>query len=180
MKQIKIIITGAQCSGKSSLIRELAKEFECLNETALEIFRDNDKLVLDKNNFKEFNGKLTKRQIQKETDANNKIVFLDRSLIDQLLFCNEYKIITPNSTYENIKSAKYTIVFFLQMLAKELWNKTESDKPRHNTYEEGARRGERLLEIYKQFDIPIIVIPVRSVKERAEMIKKELKARGLL
>jgi len=166
----KIVIGGGQGSGKTSVLNELKKEFYCINEATSYLIGKG--YVPEEHTFLEFQNEITKKQKELENSANTELVFLDRCLIDTILYLEEEKLEVPEELLQDIKNANYTQVFFLEMLPEKYWVMPAHKQPRVTDYEKGTKRTKQLLRIYNRFYIPIKLIPVMSLEARVEIIKK--------
>jgi predicted ATPase len=166
----KIIIGGGQGSGKTSIIHELKKEFCCIEEAASYLIKSG--FLPEEHSFLEFQNQVVAKQKEMEQTANSKIVFLDRSLIDTLLYLKEEGLTPTPELLNDIKKANYSQVLFLEGLPEKYWAMPAHKKPRITNYTKGIERTKRLLEIYEQFGIKIKKIPVAPIEERIKMIKK--------
>jgi len=168
----KIVIGGGQCSGKTTILNELRKEFCCVNE-ATSYLIDNG-FIPEEHSFEEFQNKVIEKQKELESFACEKIVFLDRCLIDTILYLEEENQEIPKKLIEDIKNANYTHIFFLEMLPEKYWGVPAHKKPRVTTYKKGKERTKKLLKIYQRFDIPINQIPVAPLEKRIILIKETM------
>ncbi len=166
----KIIIGGGQGSGKTSIITELKKEFCCIEEATSYLIEKG--FLPEEHSFIEFQNQVVKKQKEMEQKTNSKIVFLDRCLIDTILYLEEEKLEVPEELLQDIKNANYSQVLFLEELPKKYWAMPAHKKPRITTYAKGIERTKKLLKIYEKFGIKITKIPVAPIEERIEMIKK--------
>ena len=169
----KIIIAGGQGSGKTTVLHELKKEFYCIEEAASYLIDSG--YVPKEHSFEEFQNAIIKKQKEMESKANFEIIFLDRCMIDTILYLNEEGQEVPSELLEDIKNANYTEVLFLEMLPEKYWAMPAHKKPRITTYEKGIARTKKLFEIYHNFDIPITKIPVLPIDERVKLIKEIVK-----
>lgn len=171
----KIIISGPQCSGKTTLINELSKEFFIVKESAASIIFE-ERVLPSQENFLDFQEKVfeTQKKNEAQIPKNNRVVFLDRSHVDQIIYYKEKNITPPKKLAREIKKSNYSAVIFLEIMPKEYWTKTINGKPKFCSYEMGAERGKRLLAEYKAQKIPLFILPVMSVQERAKKVKEIL------
>jgi predicted ATPase len=166
----KIIIGGGQGSGKTSIIHELKKEFCCIEEASSYLIKSG--FVPKEHSFLEFQNQVVLKQKEMEQKVNSKIVFLDRSLIDTILYLEEEGLTPTPELLNDITNANYSQVLFLEGLPEKYWNMPAHKKLRITTYAKGIERTKRLLEIYKRFGIKITTIPIAPIEKRIKMIKK--------
>ena len=168
----KIILAGGQGSGKTTILNELKKEFYCIEEATSYLIDDG--FTPEEHSFEEFQNAVIKKQKEMEQKAHGKIVFLDRCMIDTILYLNEEGRDVPSELLEDIKNANYTYVFFLEVLQEKYWAMPAHKKPRITTYKKGVARTKKLLDIYLSFDIPLKKIPVLPIEERIKIIKETI------
>ena len=168
----KIVISGGQGSGKTTVLNELKKDFICIEESTSYLIESG--YVPEEHSFMDFQNKVVAKQKEMEDTNTNNLVFLDRCLIDTILYLEEEGEEVSKELLQNISDAKYSQVFFLEALPKKYWPLPAHKKPRLTSYEKGIERSKKLLSIYQRFDIPLTIIPVLEINERINFIKKEI------
>ena len=168
----KIVIGGGQGSGKTTVLNGLKKDFTCIEESTSYLIESG--YVPEEHSFMDFQNKVVVKQKEMEGSVSEKIVFLDRCLIDTILYLEEEELDVPEELLQDIKNANYAQVFFLEALPKKYWPMPAHKKPRLTSYENGIERSKKLLSIYQRFDIPLTTIPVLEISKRVKFIKNEI------
>ena len=168
----KIVIGGGQGSGKTTMLNELKKEFACIEEPTSYLIENG--YVPEEHSFMKFQNKVVAKQKEMEKTNTSDLVFLDRCLIDTILYLEEEGEIVSKELLQDIADAKYSRVFFLEALPKKYWPMPAHKKPRLTSYEKGIDRSKKLLLIYQRFDIPLTIIPVLEINDRINFIKNEI------
>lgn len=166
----KVVITGGACSGKSSIITELEKRgFIVLKEVAKEIHnRRKNFILINEEHFKRqkiiFDTQLN-NEINAKKNYRQKIVFLDRSLIDAIFYFDFFNWQFPKAVSSiNLKN-KYDFVFSLEQLSfKKQGFRIEEDE------EEAKRIHVALLNYYKNLGYNLIHVPIMNINDRIEFI----------
>lgn len=170
----KYIITGPSCSGKSTLIQELeARGFSVIKELAKSHILEQKEKGIDEPWLREdFQPALLNLQFEQESkipeDAN--IIFLDRGVHDIVAFFEHRQQQVPEELAKKIKDYKYEKVFFLEQLNffdKEGF-RAEKDASEAKSISKLIRKN------YENSGHKIITVPAISVKERADLIVKNL------
>ncbi len=170
----KYIITGPSCAGKSTLVHELeARGFHVIKEVAKSyIIEQKEKGNSEPWLSKDFQPAMLRLQIENESriPENASIVFLDRGVPDTLAFFEHRKQKVPAELAEKAKNHRYEKVFFLEPLTffdKEGF-RVEKDK------DEAKVISKLIKKAYEKHGHEIIIVPAVSVKERADLIVKNL------
>jgi predicted ATPase len=170
----KYIITGPSCAGKSTLVHELeARGFHVIKEVAKSyIIEQKEKGNSEPWLSKDFQPAMLRLQIENESriPENADIIFLDRGVHDVIAFFEHRKQKVPKELHSKIKNHKYEKVFFLEPL-------TFFDKEGFRVEKDGdeAKIISRLIKkAYEKDGHEIIIVPAVSVKERADLIVKNL------
>jgi predicted ATPase len=170
----KYIITGPSCAGKSTLVQELeARGFHVVKEIAKSyIIEQKEKGNSEPWLSKDFQPALLKLQFEHESripeDAS--VVFLDRGVHDVLAFFEHRKQKIPEELNSKIKNHRYEKVFFLEPLTffDNEGFRVEKDK------DEAKVISKLIKKAYEKHGHEIITVPAVSVKERADLIVKNL------
>ena len=123
--------------------------------------------------FKEFNRRLLRRQVENESRIpfSIDVVILDRSLLGLAAYWRNHELLPMEELFERISLVGYTHVFFLDTLPECYWNQTRNGYPRKQTYQEALSFSKLLLEVHKGFNVSLKQIPViEPVEERADYI----------
>jgi len=167
------VITGGPSSGKTTILKELAKLGYLIYPEAARVFIDREmakgkSLEEIRGNEAEFQEKVFKIKVEIEKSApKDEIVFFDRAIPDSIAY---YQIcgLDPKEVLKLCKRKRYRKIFFLEQLPLEQdYARTEDKK----TIE---RLNKLLKESYKKLGYEVIKIPAMSVKDRLERILKEI------
>lgn len=172
----KIVITGGPCSGKSTLVGELAgRGHAVVYEVAAEVFRGRrvkDHTQLSADEMLSVQREIAEMQMQREASIRrDEEFFLDRSMIDNLAY-HKIRGLPIDPRYKAFVLAnKYDAVFFLQMIQPY-----EKDGVRVEDEQTAMRLGEAVYRMYIDFDYePIRLSSDDGVKRRVSIIEDYLK-----
>ncbi len=112
---MKIVIVGAQCVGKTTLVNDLKKHVNLpvLQEVALKMIKEGYKL--DQNVTVETEYEILKRQVQLEESQDDYLA--DRCLIDLLAYVNvlfEYEDELLLSITAELMKSNYDLILFIE------------------------------------------------------------------
>jgi len=157
----KFTITGGPSTGKTSIIKELKKEFIVFPEIAREILKN-----------KEYNQKVQEEILQEQinqlnrADKLDKIVFFDRGIPDSLAYFKYHNFPISKEMLNVIKNKKhYELVFFLDFAPYQ------KDEIRKETKEQAEKIHRLIYQAYENLGYKIIKVPLMSVEKRVEFIK---------
>lgn len=176
---MKVVVTGAPHSGKSTLLAELARRgHRTVPEAALGVI---DALtgvagVLGQAAWRRawpaaFEELVSRRQRLLEAEAGpgtgTALVFLDRSLVDVLAYSRLLGIEPPAGVRDDIARAGYDRVFLLDLVVP-FSARSESGR----TSDEARARATHalLLETYRSVGLEPQAIPLAPVTERADRL----------
>ena len=163
------VITGAPCSGKTSVISELARlGYRVVQETARayideELERGRDLLQIKADPLP-FERMILNRKIEIESALpDSEIIFLDRAIPDSIAYF-ELEGLDPEEPRSKSREFRYASVFLMDRL------RFETDRVRTET-DRMAATLDRLLETsYVELGYPVVRVPVLSVKKRCRFI----------
>jgi predicted ATPase len=174
------VITGAACSGKTTLIKQLAGEgYQIVPETAREYFereiargRTIDEIREDGKAIQLgiFDLQLRVEQGLLPSQAN----FLDRALPDSLTFHRIFGI-NPNEILRECFNFRYASVFILDRLP---FLRSQALGPEDDT--SSFFLDDWLARDYLTLGYPIVRVPVLSPEERLEFVLEKLSEQGLI
>jgi len=168
------VITGGPSSGKTTVLKELAKLGYIIYPEAARVFIDKEmkkgkSLKEIRRNEAEFQRKVLKIKIEVEKAASkDKIVFFDRAIPDSIAY---YQIagLDPKEVLKFCQEKKYKKIFFLEQLP------FDQDYARIENGKTIEKLNKLLKESYKNLGYEVITIPAMSVKERVQKILSEIK-----
>ncbi len=164
------IITGSPGAGKTTIINKLSQmgytTFPEVTRPYIEgQLKKGKTLEQLRKNQKEFDEEILRIRIELEKNLpQDKLVFLDRSILDSIAFQKLYLDIKEYD--KSVCPYKYKKVFFIEMLP----NYPKNDPIRREDIESSKKVGELLIETYKEFGMDVIRIPFGSVEERIKLI----------
>jgi len=173
------VITGAPCSGKSTLINQLANYgFQTVPEPGRQYFerelasgRTIEAIRADV--VRCLNGIVDLTiEIECGLDAN-KVVFLDRGYPDTLAFCRAYGL-NPNEFLSDCFHHRYASVFLLDRFP------VEQDGVRTEDDATAALIDEWLPRDYSALGYGVVKVPVLSIQERLVFVLERLSEQGLI
>ena len=169
------VITGAPCSGKTTLIELLEKRgYKVVYETA-RIYIDNElakgKTIEEiRQNELEFQKKVLRMKINTEKKLSpEEIIFFDRGLPDTEAYFKLHNFKIDDFVNKAIKKSMYKKIFLLELIKhKKDYARTENQKQQ--------KLLQLLLEkVYKKLNFPIIKVPkMIHKKERLKFILNNL------
>ena len=167
------VITGAPCSGKTSVIDELAKKgYETVPEAARayieeELSKGRSLMQLKKNKSVFERHILHLKKATEVSLPSDKIIFFDRAIPDSIAY---YKLagLDPSEAIALSKNTFYRKVFLLDRL------QFKRDRVRAEDDMIADKLEALLAKCYCELGYSVIRVPVTSVKNRAETILKEV------
>ena len=107
----KIVITGASCCGKTTVVNELSRlGYKIISEVARDVLKE-----MEGKSTEEKQLTILQRQLLEETYIDslqdNSICFLDRGKIDNYAFCNYFGVTIPQ---EYTTQVDYSAVIILE------------------------------------------------------------------
>ncbi len=172
MSKKKIILTGAPCTGKTSLINELlANGYNCTEEFSRKIIKkemSKKSNALPWKDLLSFSQKLVKyREKTFLENKNNELCFFDRSIIDIIAYLKIENIDIPRNILEMTNKYRYYKTVFFAPVWKEIFKK---DKERKENLKQAIIIEKYLLGEYKKANYKIVFLPKISIKERINFI----------
>lgn len=177
---MKIAITGAPHSGKTTLIKKLSDKFEVVPESAIIVINAIQDLVPHgalawrREYFESFQWLITQKQRELELpyEDSSKIVFLDRGAHDGKAFALKHQSEVPKSAQNIMDSCHYHMVFILDLVLpfdpRSGTGRIETEKDCHEL--------DLLLElVYRREGYEPVRVPLMPVEERVNFILKHLK-----
>ncbi len=167
------VITGAPCSGKTSVIHGLERlGYRVVHEVARayidEELKKGKNLEQIKADGLAFERHILNRKVKIEASlAKDDVVFFDRALPDSIAY---FKIegLNPGEPLEKSKDVRYKKVFLLQRLVFE-------KDPVRSEDEAIAIELDRLIkDSYQMLGYDVVHVPVLSIQERIEFILQRI------
>ena len=167
------VLTGAPCSGKTSVVRSLSKMgFRVVHETAralIEEFLEQGRTLEEiKADELWFEREILRRKVKLESEfPGDETIFLDRAVPDSIAYFRAagFDIKEP---LENSRAVRYVAVFHFERLG------FEKDRVRAEDEKVAERLDGFLMEGYRMLGYEPIIVPVMSVEERAGFILERM------
>ena len=162
----KFIITGGPCTGKTSVINELAKDFKVVPEVGREVLKD---LKPEQRKTFKIQYEIFKKFLEadKKLDGYDGIVFCDMGILCPLAFFRFFGLEFPEKDLEKCKkeSTNYETVFILDPVPFE-----DDDVRKH--INDFKKIQELIKEVYEEYGYEVVRVPLMSVEGRVDFIKK--------
>ncbi|MGV8947206.1 MAG: AAA family ATPase [Lutibacter sp.] len=176
--QTKIVITGGPGTGKSTVIKELAKRnFTCMPEISREITlnaRQNgtEQLFLTKPLL--FSELLLEGRVNQYIEAekkNNDLVFFDRGIPDVHAYMNYISIDYPKTYINTSNFYRYNYIFLMAP-----WEEIYvTDNERYENFEQALAIHNHLERTYISLKYTVIEVPTGTIEERVNFILATIK-----
>lgn len=170
MNTLRIIITGAPGTGKSSLLDLLAKQYPTVEEAARIIIkqelaaRSHD---LPWDDLMAFSKKVIALQHQQYEDFQGKIAFYDRGMPDVFAYLRSQKL-TPT---EEMRKLVHDNPYHTKVFITPPWeNIYANDNERKESFEEAATIHDHLVNIYQELSYELVEIPKLSIEKRLAFV----------
>ncbi len=165
----RFVITGGPCTGKTSLIRELEKEYNVFDETAREVLEGMP--VIYRSTF-EAQYEIFKRQLRQNEEAEGieGIVFFDRGIPDVLSFFRYHGLSIDSELLDESKkeSTNYETVFIPDFVPYE------QDEIRQEEEYVIKKIHDLVVETYSDLSYQVVDVPFMDVQERVDFIKRKI------
>lgn len=174
MKKGRFVITGAPCTGKTTVINEFFRQgFYVIEEPSRRPLEENPKFR-DGSASNEDVDRLQKiiLKIQLKVEANlpkEETIFFDGGIPSCIAFYKIRGMAPPMELIDACKNTQYDRVFIMDRLSKY-----ETDGIRLQTEGTSIKIHQLLYDAYFRFGYKPIRVPVLSPADRAEFIKNNL------
>lgn len=170
----KIILTGAQGTGKTSLLNSFKGKYCTVNEASRKIIIQQQQLgtnITPWGNAKEYNKLVFRQMISDYHIHKSPICFFDRALPDVMAYFKFNHLQVPDYYLHAVK--KYlsnSIVFFFPV-----WESIyKNDKQRLESVADAYTIGKHIRTTYEDLGFNIIEVPKDTVANRQKFILKKL------
>ena len=167
------VITGAPCSGKTTIINALGRNgYMTKAEVARGYIEDGlskGKSISEiRSDEQAFQNLIFFEKLRLEaTLPKQQPIFFDRGLPDSIGYFNFHKL-DASGVLEKSFQVRYKKVFFMERL------KFEKDSVRSETDEDALRLQDLILDAYRQLGYALVHIPVCPASQRLAIILKHL------
>jgi predicted ATPase len=173
MKQKTYVLTGAPCSGKTTLLKCLEeKGFAIIPEVARVVIENEQKTGGNKVPWKDFDGfqkEVMRIQMELESKIKSETAFLDRGMADGITYYLLNNTQPPQELVNLARTNQYTKIFFIEQLP--IYATDESRKEDKVTAD---RIQELIKQTYTSLGYRAISVPPLSVPERLKIIEENL------
>lgn len=165
------VITAGPSAGKSSVVRELnARGYRIGSEGARIVI---DQAVSEGNDIEEYRSTPQYQRDVIEADRrvetnipNDDVVFLDRSLADNIAYANLTDREIPESLHDECRN-RYSCVYLLEQIPfEDDYARTEDEQMAQDLHDE-------LRSVYEHLGYTVVDVPLMPVDERADMIESD-------
>ncbi len=172
IKPGKYVITGAPCTGKTTVINELSKQgYKTMGESSRAALERHPQLrasVASNDDVVKLQRIILDTQIKSEAElGGDETVFLDGGIPSGIAFCRVKRIEPPDELIYASRKIKYDAVFVMDRLPLY-----ETDESRQQTESQSVKLQELIFEVYSELGYSPIKVPAMSPQERVEFIKK--------
>lgn len=161
------VITAGPSSGKSSTLREISSRgYNTMPEAASRFIHQKISEGYDAENIRDefdFQKELIRLNREIESNINGEIVFLDRSLADNIAYMRHQNMGVPENLIEECED-KYDNIFLLERI------EFTDDETRNEDEEEAAEIHKQIRKAYRDLGYAVIDVPVVPIDERADII----------
>lgn len=175
---MEFVITGAPGAGKSTLINYLKqKGYNMLPEIYTTTVEKALAEGTDEQLFSdplEMQCLLIRKQLEAESQLNKKdVVFLDRSIIDIIVFCKDRAINLPQDVLTMAQTSCYDMAFFLEPLPESLYALQLKMRNKYAlcTRDESVKLARLLRNEYEKRGIQCISVPFDTTEKMSMFIE---------
>ena len=172
MNPLRFIITGAPCTGKSTVLNLLkTKGYPTVDEVARQIIKQELAILSNKVPWLDndaFSYLVVEKQIQDYTNTTYPISFFDRGIPDVLAYMNHFN---SKKHFDSIKSIAQKHLYERKVFLFPPWeNIYQTDSERLESFEQSKRIHHELTKIYQELNYNILEMPLCDENERANFI----------
>jgi predicted ATPase len=169
----KYVLTGAPCTGKTTLLNFFAsKGYQSVQEASTIIMKEEK----EKGNPRPWDDLVyfQTRLLNKQLDLESKLdllpcAFVDRGIVDGIAYCKLFKSSPPPILIEKIKQNRYAGIFLLDFLPFYAINSV-----RFESYKVARKIQMLLKEAYESAGYQVIDVPVFEIGIRAEFVLSKI------
>ena len=167
----RIIITGAPCTGKTTILQTLAKMgYSTFDEVAREVIKQElhkGSDVLPWQNINAFSKAVLPFQINNFKKAVEGLNFYDRGILDIAAYQEKSNQAIFEELEKAIKEHRYHEKVFITPPWKEIY---VNDNERKESFEDAMEIHDYLVKVYTENNYQLIEIPKMSLEERLRFV----------
>jgi predicted ATPase len=169
----KYVLTGAPCTGKTTLLNFFAsKGYQAVQEASTIVMKEEK----ERGNPRPWDDLMYFQTIllQKQLELESKLdllpqAFVDRGIVDGIAYCKLFKSNPPPILIEKIKQNRYAGIFMLDFLPFYTL-----DSVRFESYKVARKIQVLLKEAYESFGYHVIQVPALEIGIRAEFVLSKI------
>lgn len=167
------VITGAPCSGKTTLIQALARRGHRVVPETARAYIDlclarGLTLPQIKTDPLGFEQRILLEKVALETSLpKDQLIFMDRAVPDSVAYYR-FEGLDPAEPLRHSRSVRYETIFLMERL------EFEQDAVRSENAEDAARLEVMLAEDYRALGYAVVRVPVMGIDERTEFILRHV------
>src|SRR3989344_375569 len=164
------VVTGGPCSGKTTVLLELAERGFTVIPEAARVYIETElkkgrKLADIRKNELAFQQGILKTKIDLEKKLPpQKTVFFDRAIPDSVAYYRKCGLLNDTELTKAVQKSIYKKVFVFELL------EYSADYARIESKVEAQLLETWLLEAYRALPAPVVYVPRMSVEERAQFV----------
>ncbi|MBT8494355.1 MAG: ATP-binding protein [Deltaproteobacteria bacterium] len=175
---MRVVITGGPCSGKTTLVQELAaRGFATVPEAAMIVIDElnqelgvEEQKVWRRSHLSEFQTRVLRKQLELEASVEadrGQPVFMDRGCLDGLAYCTHFRVEPPAALLAVAEGKRYDQVFVLDTLDDFVFR---SDEGRTSNQETSVALGAALEQTYQGHGYSPIRVAAHPVAARVDLV----------
>lgn len=164
------VITGGPCAGKTTLVRELASRGHAVVDESARAYIEAElargRTLADiRSDEVAFQHALIPMKVRAEAEApTDRPVFFDRGMHDSIVYLAQAGVTEDAMLADAVRNSSYVTAFLPDLLPFEM------DDARTEDADSARALHDALKRVYETAGIPVIVVPVASVEERADFV----------
>lgn len=174
---LQVVITGGPGTGKTSILKLLAKKFPVMKESARlvlarnKLFKGKDAKQAGGKKFQEAIWNLEVNHFAQGLMRKEKVVFYDRGFFDGFAYAQLGHL---NGLHKRVMQGKhimYDAVFLVNPLPQKYYS---TDAKRKESYSEAKKIHALIASMYKKYGYKPITVPFNTVQNRARFIVQKV------
>ncbi|MFN3952370.1 MAG: AAA family ATPase [Thermaurantimonas sp.] len=172
---IRVVITGAPGSGKTTIITHLKlKGYRVFEEISRDIIRQSltsGSDILPWKNLKDFTREVFNRRSQQYDEVTDGLNFFDRSVIDTLAYLPLEGLSPDAEMVDWAQQNRYHPTVFITPPWKEIYNR---DHERREDWKTACQIHEFICKTYEDLGYRLVFVPLHTPERRVDFILEKL------